>query len=176
LSGGRASREYQLINLDLTMQRYYVPVVEKLEELRTKTRSGESQDKIWDRLFKQADLAERRYRDFLLVLLEKFDAREITFGRYQSSAWQVFLTILDNLKEAAQHIYSATLSSPFDESMLAKAQFKLSHNEDALRSLEAAHRALTKVETTTNSEAIVSQPEAVRDLEDMAERARGYSR
>lgn len=155
--------------------------------------------------FKQIELLQNKYSAFNDILENKFNKGEITFNRYHAMVEQVFLAVLDNLKQITnvkQGINAIDEEHINDRIQALKSRRLNSSGEQELDALIGRYRllqkqrdmvqtklaenesAMTKMDEVmaavsvinpTNSRASMDMEDAMKELEALAKRASSYS-
>ena len=146
---------------------------------------------------------EEKFAHLKQVLDGKFTRHELTYGRYLAVAEQVFLASLDNLQQVADHLHGIQTIDPdyiqnrlqelghsggaaveiaslrqrlgLRETMLERARQMAADNETAMTTLDLTTVRLAGIQTT-REEASMDMETAMRELTELANRAKAYDR
>ncbi len=155
--------------------------------------------------FKQIELLQRKYGAFNDILENKFNKGEITFNRYHAMVEQVFLAVLDNLKQITnikqginvideEHIRDRIQTLERQKLNATKEQeldalvgrYRLLQNQRDMVQTKLAQNesAMTKMDEVmaaislinpATSQASMDMEDAMKELEALARRASSYS-
>jgi len=155
--------------------------------------------------FKQIELLQRKYNAFNDILENKFNKGEITFNRYHAMVEQVFLAVLDNLKQITnikqginviderhiagriQELESQQLNATGKQELDALVgRYRLLQNQRDMVQTRLAQNesAMTKMDEVmaaislinpATSRASMAMEDAMKELETLAKRASSYS-
>ena len=155
--------------------------------------------------FKQIELLQNKYSAFNEILENKFNKGEITFNRYHAMVEQVFLAVLDNLKQITnikqsinvidenhindriQALKSGRMNSSREQELDALiGRYRLLQKQRDMVQTKLAQNesAMTKMDEVmaavsvinpTNSRASMDMEDAMKELEALAKRASSYS-
>jgi hypothetical protein len=135
---------------------------------------------------------EERFRTFDRLLRSKLQPSELTFARYHNAAENVLRSLTERLGLVAELLTSVESVRPsevreklkegkvFQERLdvlnvqLGKAETLLQANEEALTEMDRANVALTDMQTRTGLSHL-ELPEALKQLEELSQRAKRYS-
>jgi len=155
--------------------------------------------------FKQIELLQRKYSAFNDILENKFNKGEITFNRYHAMVEQVFLAVLDNLKQITnikqginvidedhirdriQSLEAQKLNANKEQELDALVgRYRLLQNQRDMVQTKLAQNesAMTKMDEVmaaislinpATSQASMDMEDAMQELEALAKRASSYS-
>ena len=175
---------------------------EKMSELKRRIYRLQSTDGCEsraERMIEQITRAQDRFRAFDRLLKGKLQATELTYSRYRGAAEQVFLSILDRLEDASELLESVAATQPTEageklkeaeaksedakpfrerlelvDQQFKKADLVLAANETGLTGLDRVNVSLTEMQTKATL-AEIDYESALKQLEDLAKRAKNYS-
>jgi hypothetical protein len=144
-------------------------------------------EKPAEQAVEQLSQAERKFRAFERLLSEKLSPSELTYGRYETAAQQVYLAVLDNLRSLSGRLQAAASTDAeyarahgqtdrlaLRDQQLAAAAETLAANERALTELDRVSAAIAAL-VTRHGLASADLGTLVGELEELAGRARKYS-
>ena len=144
-------------------------VLECLREDLEKSLANEMTASYARRGVEQFERCRRKHQNVVDLLSGKLSSAEITYGRFQSAAKQVYLSALDNLKTAAAVLQSAgTIDHDYVRSRLEELSAKKELTPADRKEKEALEERLRLLENQLNmvSELLASNEEAMTRLEE----------
>lgn len=166
------------------LQQFELQEAARFKELKRqirKTQYLENVGELGEKTAQQLEQISKRFDKFALLLSQKFNPRELTFGRYYSAAEQTHLATLDNLSSCAASLNQLDV---IDESnaerqdlrqkQIEKIKELLAENEKAITEFDRVSTALSSVRIQ-RGEADVGLEQAMAELTELGQRAKKYA-
>lgn len=157
--------------LNKKLKAYEATILETLEKDLQNLTTVKGAELLADQGAEQFKKIRLKYQNVKELLEQKFDSGEMTYGRFAGSAEQVYLSALDNLKQVASTLKSASsIDLSYIEKKLKELSKKTSQSDADKKEMGALQKRLSLWEEQVNrvDELLSMNEEAMTRMEEVS--------